>query len=417
LGENDDQTQAFNASNDFYYVLGTHFTVPNNYNPGGDQFFHELKDGRFEEYPAKVTGNNVFSATPSIDDWFETIKLNYGVDVLDNHTSYFVPHPPLWKKMRDILAFWAAKGIDGFRCDMVEMVPVEFWSWVISDLKKKFPHLIFIGEAYDRNQYKNFIVNGKFDFLYDKVGLYDSLKRLIRNEYHAHVHEISTAREETSDYSHQMLRFLENHDEVRIASAEFAGNSWYAVPGMVISATLYTGPVMIYNGQEVGEPAIGAQGFSGDDGRSTIFDYWAISQHQKWMNGGSFDGGQLNKEESSLQEFYRQLLNVSRSNDAIVKGNFYELLHENRLSKGFNGKVYAYLRYTENSRVLILANFNRELSSLNVMLPQGILEDFKLTGQSANFKDLLSGVAFFTDNAANGIELELPATSAVILEF
>jgi glycosidase len=186
---------------------------------------------------------------------------------------------------------------------------------------------------------------------------------------------------------------------------------------MVISATLYTGPVMIYNGQEVGEPAIGAQGFSGDDGRSTIFDYWAISQHQKWMNGGSFDGGQLNKEESSLQEFYRQLLNVSRSNDAIVKGNFYELLHENRLSKGFNGKVYAYLRYTENSRVLILANFNRELSSLNVMLPQGILEDFKLTGQSANFKDLLSGVAFFTDNAANGIELELPATSAVILEF
>jgi glycosidase len=417
LGENDDQSQGFSATNDFYYLPETDFVVPDNYNAGGDRFTHELKDGKFNEHPAKVTGNNVFSATPSIADWFETIKLNYGVDVLDNHAQHFVPHPPLWKKMRDILIFWAAKGVDGFRCDMVEMVPVEFWSWVIADLKKRFPALIFIGEAYDRSQYKNFIVNGKFDFLYDKVGIYDSIKRLIRNEYDAHVNEISLAREETSNFAHQMLRFLENHDEVRIAADTFAGNPWYAIPGMVISATLSTGPVMIYNGQEVGEPAIGAQGFSGNDGRSTIFDYWMIPRHQKWMNDGAFDGGQLNEEESNLREFYCRLLNVSRSNDAIVKGDFYELLSENQFSRGFNGKVYAYIRYTKTCRVLILTNFNRELTHLQVMLPIEMLRIFGLENSSIHFTDLLSGVGFSARDSHEGLILDLPATSGVVLEF
>lgn len=418
LGANDDVSKSFDSNNDFYYIPNQKFVAPAGYVAGGADFQHPLKDGKFEEYPAKATGNNVFSATPSVDDWFETIKLNYGVDVMNNNSRHMVPHPPVWNKMRDILAFWAAKGVDGFRCDMVEMVPVEFWNWVITDLRKKYPKLIFIGEAYNNKEYKNFLVNGKFDFLYDKVGLYDGLKRLIRNEPNATVQDISFVwQQESKGFSQHMLRFLENHDETRIASTAFAGNPWYAVPGMVVTATLSTGPVMIYNGQEVGEPAQGAMGFSGDDGRSTIFDYWGMPQHQKWMNGGAFDGGKLNADENRLRTFYGKLLQLVTKNEAIAAGHFYELLQANQTSAGFNNRVYAYLRYTANQRVLVLANFNRNEAALTVNFPKDVLQAFHLEGKALTFTDLLSDTKFSTANINEGLKISMPSTSAVILAF
>jgi len=418
LGATDDTTKSFSPTNDFYYIPNQHFVVPNGYNPGGNDFHSPLKDGKFDEYPAKATGNNVFKSSPSIDDWFETIKLNYGLDIQHHNTKNFVPQPPVWRKMRDILAFWASKGVDGFRCDMVEMVPVEFWNWVITDLRKKYPDLIFIGEAYDRNEYKNFLVNGKFDYLYDKVGLYDGVKRLMMNDTNGTVKDISLVwQKESNGFSQHMLRFLENHDETRIASKDFAQNPWCAVPGMVVTATLSSGPVMIYNGQEVGEPAHGAEGFGGDDSRSSIFDYWSLPKHQKWMNEGAFDGGKLNEEEKSLRQFYSKLLNLVTENEAISKGNFYELLQANQDVAGFNDKVYAYLRYTENKRVLVLANFNRNETTLNVNLPKDVLDAFNLDEKAITFTDLLSDTKFNTANINKGLSIKLPATSAVILEF
>lgn len=418
LGATDDTTKSFSPTNDFYYIPNERFVVPNGYNPGGNEFHSALKDGKFDEFPAKATGNNVFKNAPSIDDWFETIKLNYGLDIQNNNTKNFVPQPPLWKKMRDILAFWASKGVDGFRCDMVEMVPVEFWNWVITDLRKKYPDLIFIGEAYDRNEYKNFLVNGKFDFLYDKVGLYDGLKRLMINDNKGTVNDISFVwQKESNGFSQHMLRFLENHDETRIASKEFAQNPWFAVPGMVVTATLSSGPVMIYNGQEVGEPAHGAEGFGGDDSRSSIFDYWGLPKHQKWMHDGAFDGGKLNEEEKNLRLFYSKLLNLVNTNEAISSGNFYELQQANKASVGFNDRVYTYLRFTENKRVLILTNFNRNEVTLNVNFPKDVLEAFHLEGKSINFTDLLSDTKFNTENINKGLSIKMPSTSAVILEF
>jgi glycosidase len=417
LGANDDVNKSFDPNNDFYYIPKQKFIVPAGYNPGGNEYKSSLKDGRFEENPAKATGNNVFNPAPKIDDWFETIKLNYGVDVQNNNAKHFVPQPPVWKKMRDILAFWASKGVDGFRCDVAEMVPVEFWHWVITDLKKKYPNLIFIGEAYDRNQYKDFLVNGKFDFLYDKVGLYDGLKRLITNDSAATVKDISFVwQKESNGFSQHMLRFLENHDETRIASKAFAGNPWYAVPGMVITATLSSGPVMIYNGQEVGEPAHGIEGFGSDDSRTSIFDYWGVPQHQKWMNDGAFDGGKLNEDEKKLRQFYSKLLNLATANEAISSGSFYELLQANKSSIGFNDKIYAYLRYTENKRVLVLTNFNRNEVKVTMNLPTDVLEAFNLSGKTT-FTDLLSNTKFKTENITNGLNITMAATSAVILEF
>jgi glycosidase len=418
LGANDDVSKAFDVNNDFYYIPNEHFVVPAGYNPGGDAYESPLKDGKFEEFPAKATGNNVFAAAPKLDDWFETIKLNYGVDYQNNNAKHFLPQPPVWKKMRDILAFWAAKGVDGFRCDVAEMVPVEFWHWAITDLKKKYPDLIFIGEAYDNKQYHSFLVNGKFDFLYDKVGLYDGLKRLIRNGNTATVKDITFVwQKESQGFSQHMLRFLENHDETRIASSAFAGNPWHAVPGMVVTATLSSGPVMIYNGQEVGEPASTSEGFSGNDGRSTIFDYWGLPQHQKWMNGGAFDGGKLNDEEKRLRNFYGKLLNLAGTHEALSSGKFYELLAANQHAPGFNEKVYAYLRYTEDKKVMVLANFNRFEAKLKVNLPVDVRNAFNLNDKAITFTDLLTGSKFVAENIKNGLAIDLPATSAVMLEF
>src|SRR6185312_75457 len=238
FGQDDDNTKAFDPKNDFYYIPGQPFTVPPGYNPGGDDFHSPLKDGRFHEDPAKATGNNVFSAAPGINDWFETMKLNYGIDYQHGDKTYFTPAPPLWNKMYDILHYWAAKGVDAFRCDMVEFVPLEFWGWVIPKLKAEHPNLIFIGEAYTTGLYSKYIFTGKFDYLYDKVGLYDAIKRLTCNEPRATTWDINRVwNQDTKGIDEHMLRFMENHDEQRIASSYFAGNPWHAVSGMIVTAT------------------------------------------------------------------------------------------------------------------------------------------------------------------------------------
>lgn len=417
LGEDDDKSKPFDPKNDFYYIPGKSFVVPKGYNPGGDNFHSPLKDGRFNETPARATGNDAFTSTPSINDWFETIKLNYGVDYLSNHTRHFDPIPPVWEKMYAILHFWAQKHVDGFRCDMVEMVPVEFWHWAIGRLKGEFPDLKFIGEAYNTAEYHNYIVNGKFDYLYDKVGLYDSIKRLVRNEDGATTWDINRVwNHDTAGFDNHMLRFMENHDEQRIASHDFAGDPWYAVPGMIVSATLANGPVMVYFGQEVGEPGAGAEGFGGDDGRTSIFDYWGVPEHQKWMNHGRFDGGELTDSQKKLRDFYKKLLNLTKDNEALNSGSFYELMLANERNSGFNTRVYMYLRYTEHRRVLVVTNFMRAERQLNVKLPDDLLQKFNLKGH-VEFKDLLTGTKYSTNDIINGVDLTLPATSGVMLEF
>jgi glycosidase len=417
FGQDDDTSKAFDARNDFYYIPGQPFVVPTGYNPGGDELTSPLKDGRFDENPAKATGNDVFSATPSINDWFETMKLNYGVDYGNNQTGHFDPVPPLWNKIYDILNYWSQKGVDGFRCDMVEMVPIEFWAWVIPKLKLAYPGIVFIGEAYDKNKYNDYIFRGRFDYLYDKVGLYDAVKRLTRNEYGASTWEINNVwNHHTQDIDQYMLRFMENHDEQRIASRYFAGNPWLAVPGMIVSATLSTGPVMVYFGQEVGEPAVGTKGFSGDDGRTTIFDYWGVPEHQKWLNNGKFDGGQLSDSQKNLRNFYSSLLNAVHNNEALKWGEFWELMIANEHQNGFDQHLYIFLRYTDKQRILVIANFNRNERNITVKLPDDLINKLNLAG-SQLFTDILSGAKFSTDNIANGVAVTLPASSGMLLEF
>ncbi|WP_345948201.1 alpha-amylase family glycosyl hydrolase [Mucilaginibacter sp. PAMB04274] len=417
FGEDDDVTQAFSAVNDFYYIPGQPFVVPQGYEPGGADFSSPLKDGYFNENPAKGTGDDVFTASPSINNWFETIKLNYGVDYRNGYHMHFDPIPPVWHKMMHILRFWANKGIDGFRCDMVEYVPSEFWAWIIPQMKERYPELIFIGEAYQAEQYRNYLFNGGFDYLYDKVGLYDAVKRLTRNEHGASTWEINKVwNHDCRGFDHRMLRFMENHDEQRIASPYFAGDAWLAVPGMIVTATLANGPVMIYFGQEVGEPATEASGFSGADGRTTIFDYWGVTEHQKWLNGGTFDGGQLSASQQQLRSFYSKLLNLCNTCPAIYEGKFYELMVANERNAGFNPGVYLYLRYTTEQRILIAVNFNRHNNPITIQLPDDLRQQLTI-GNEGMFTDLLSGNAFDVADIAGGLAVTLPAAGGVMLKF
>ena len=419
LGQTDDAGKAFSPSNNFYYLPGSRFQVPREYEL--PEWLKILtKDGQFDEFPAKATGNDQFTATPSVNDWFETIKLNYGVDYQNNRQKHFSPIPDTWVKMRDILHYWAGKGVDGFRCDMAEMVPVEFWAWAIPEVKKSFPQALFIAEIYNPNEYRNYIDTGKFDYLYDKVGLYDTLKAVVQGR--AGAGAIPPNWRQLQGINGRMLRFLENHDEQRLASPDFAGQAEKGIPLMAVTATLGSGPVMIYFGQEVGERGAGIQGFSGEDGRTSMFDYSGAPAHQQWLNGGKYDGGQLSPGQRQLRGFYTKLLNLCTQHGAIRQGGLYDLHEINATGKseGYDDRhLYAYLRFTETEQLLIVVNFDAvNAKKFKLKIPEAGFDAIGLPSyKKYRLVDLLQQqpkVDFLAAEAAKitipsaGIALELP---------
>ncbi len=382
LGEDDDKSLAFSPNNNFYYLPGQSFTPPRTAQP------FPAKDGKYEETPAKATGNDRFVANPSVDDWYECVKLNYGVDIENNRQTHFDPVPDTWNKMRDILLFWTSKKVDGFRCDMAEMVPIEFWNWVIPQVKEANPEIVFIAEVYNPDRYREHIQTGHFDYLYDKVLLYDTLRLLVNGQRKAT--DIAEIQERLNGINQHMLHFLENHDEQRVASRQFAGGPWKAVPAMVISATIDRGPVMIYFGQEVGEPGAGAEGFSGDDGRTTHFDYWGVPEHQKWMNDGKFDGGGLSAEQRQLRQFYSDVLNMAGKNAALTDGEYFDITAHNRSAGNIGDNVHVFLRFLEDERLLIVNSFNEKEIDIKIQIPSDAVNAMALDdGQVYIARDMI----------------------------
>jgi len=414
FGEEDNKNVSFDPQNNFYYLPNQAFQVPDNVPipPGVEAF-------PYAENPAKATGNDVFAAKPSINDWFETVKLNYGVDYLNGRQKHFSPIPSTWLKMRDILLYWAQKGVDGFRCDMAEMVPFEFWGWVIPEVKKVYPNQLFIAEIYNPTEYHNYLFNGKFDYLYDKVGLYDSLRRLM--EGHGHAGDITRVwQNESENFSNRMLRFLENHDEQRIASNYFAKNPFYAIPAMVVSATLHTGPLMLYFGQEIGVTPTVAEGFSGEDGRTTMFDYWGVPEYQAWVNGGKFDGGKLSPQQKTLRKFYQDLLKLTNTSDAIRNGAFYDLQYANGQTEGYNNaKMYTYLRHTDKQKLLIVCNFDLQKGTqATIQVPAHAWETMGLSAKGKyTLKEIFMHPETLSVEAQNGVSVELEPNSVRIFEI
>ncbi len=378
FGEDDDTTQGFSPQNNFYYCPGQPFS------PYLDLYHGELLP--YEEQPAKATGNDHFDNVPGRNDWYETVKLNYGVDYYAGRIGHFDPIPDTWHKMLDVLLFWAGKGVDAFRCDMVFMVPVEFWRWVIPQVKEKYPDLRFIGEIYDPWLYRDYIAAG-FDWLYDKVGMYDTLRDIVCHRRRAA--DITQQWQAVDDIRQHMLYFLENHDEQRIACDFFAADGRKGVPALIVSAMLGTNPFMLYAGEEYGERGMDQEGFSGHDGRTTIFDYWSIDTLCR------ADAGELTPDEQSLYELHKRILNISRTEPAVTEGQMFDLMYVNQ---HIGDRQYAFLRKEAPSlqgsaggeALLVVVNFADEPASIDVNIPSHAFDYLGLAEGEYAATDLLT---------------------------
>ncbi len=376
FGADDDTTVAYKRDNNFYYIPGKAFEVPeplDGYQPlGGEN--QPRAEGKFDENPAKWTGNGSREPQPHFHDWYETVKINYGIRPdgskdfeslpADFEKEDYKAHfefwkdknvPDSWKKFRDIALYWTEKGVDGFRFDMAEMVPVEFWSYMNSAIKNANPDAFILAEIYNPKEYRNYIQQGKMDFLYDKVELYDTLKNIMQGK--GSTDNLIGIQAGLADINQHMLHFLENHDEQRIASPEFAGSAVKGKPAMVVSATVDKGPIMVYFGQELGEPGAEDAGF-GNPSRTSIFDYIGVPHHQRWMNEGKFDGGKLSSEEKALRDFYKKLLNFTQTSPALA-GEYKEIHSHNRnATEWYNDRVFSFARWSDEQKLLVIANFD-----------------------------------------------------------
>lgn len=386
FGENDNKDWHFSAQNNFYYF-------PNN------EFNPQFDKKAYEESPAKATGNDCFSPSPSINDWYETVKLNYGVDYCGGGQKHFDPIPDTWLKMRDILLFWAKKGVDGFRCDMAEMVPVEFWHWAIEEVKRSYPEIIFIAEVYNPQLYREYIHFGGFDFLYDKVGMYDTLRNIIGGYQPAT--SITNAWQCTNDIQGNMLHFLENHDEQRIASSFFASDAQKAFPAAMVSSLLTQAPFMIYSGQEFGEQGMDSEGFSGEDGRSTIFDYWSLDCINRWRNEEKFNSKELLPNEKMCLEFYSKLGKIAQEK-VIAQGTMYDLMWLNLENPDFDTtKQFAWIRKFGKETLLLVANFSSKEEKIKLRISDEALNFLNIKEEAKNATDLLSNKKMIFNLSAN----------------
>ena len=408
FGANDDTSVVYNVNNNFYYNPGEQFNVPewrDGYLPlGGEN--HVAADGKFKEIPAKWTGNGSRLSKPSMNDWYETVKINYGVtpdgakefdelpEGFDNedykkHYEFWQDKtvPDSWVKFKDIAWYWLAKGVDGFRFDMAEMVPVEFWSYLNSSIKMKNPAAFILAEVYQPHLYRDYIRKGKMDYLYDKVQLYDTIKHVMQG--HGSTDNIPPIQNDLADIEHHMLHFLENHDEQRIASPDFVGSAEKGKPAMVVSATISTSPTLIYFAQEVGEAGEEEAGF-GSPSRTSIFDYVGVPTFQRWINDKEFDGGKSTDDEKALRDFYKRLLNFTISSSALA-GNYQDIHAHNRdNTEWYNDKVLSYVRWSDDEKLIVISNFNADNTyGFELRLPQDIIGKWNLKDGEYQVEDQL----------------------------
>ena len=413
LGEDDDKNMHFSTRNNFYYTWGDLDLNDIRLSHAQVIPYHEKDAAIFEPYeesPAKATGNDRFDNRPGRNDWYETVKLNYGIDYCDagGRSYHYEPIPSTWGKMTDILLYWASKGVDGFRCDMAEMVPTAFWSYATQILKSRYPGIVVIGEVYDPAQYRNYVKAG-FDYLYDKVGMYDCLRGVIRGERPAA--SITHEWQVVDDIRDHMLYFLENHDEQRIASDFFCGDAQKALPAAAMSLFFQKNPFMLYSGQEFGERGMDKEGFSGVDGRTTIFDYWSPETLSHAYQKATKKNG--------LSATYRQMLRLANEEKAIREGDTFDLMYVNPGSDHFDPRAnFAFLRKKDDEALLVVLNFSAEARQLGVCIPGHAFDFMHLPEEEVAVSELWTGAKSRVELKKDGIfPVSIEANGVRIYKF
>lgn len=389
LGESDDKSVHWKDSNDFFYYPGIPLALP-------------IQNQTYMEMPAMASGNS-YTSSPGVNDWYDTIKLNY----CDTHTE-------TWEKMYDIVNFWAGQGVDGFRCDMVELVPPAFFKWLISRIKKDRPDLLFVAEVYQKTLYSKYIREIGFDLLYDKSGIYDTLRAIVEKNVKdsgVPVEDWQSAKRITwnwqslGDLQPYMLNFLENHDEQRFASDFFGCDARNSYAALYTALYLNNAPFMLYAGEEVGERGMDNEGFSGRDGRTSIFDWWApssLTRLYKYIHG---EKEALAPEEETMLDTYRKALKFAAEDNAVSKGTFYDLCYCNYASDGFNpDRHFAFLRDFEDETLLIVCNFSKNDADMKISIPEHAFNWMKMP-ESEMF------------NHTTPVSVHVPATKGVIIKL
>lgn len=389
LGESDDKSVHWKDSNDFFYYPGIPLALP-------------IQNQTYMEMPAMASGNS-YTSSPGVNDWYDTIKLNY----CDTHTE-------TWEKMYDIVNFWAGQGVDGFRCDMVELVPPAFFKWLISRIKKDRPDLLFVAEVYQKTLYSKYIREIGFDLLYDKSGIYDTLRAIVEKnakDSGVPVEDWQSAKRITwnwqslGDLQPYMLNFLENHDEQRFASDFFGCDARNSYAALYTALYLNNAPFMLYAGEEVGERGMDNEGFSGRDGRTSIFDWWApssLTRLYKYIHG---EKEALAPEEETMLDTYRKALKFAAEDNAVSKGTFYDLCYCNYASDGFNpDRHFAFLRDFEDETLLIVCNFSKNDADMKISIPEHAFNWMKMP-ESEGF------------NHTTPVSVHVPATNGVIIKL
>ncbi len=437
FGHEDKTAYFFDPDNHFFYLR-------ENDPGGGPPLKLPVGDGIYapESFVGRVTGNNAVTWAPSINDWYETVKLNYGHDFTEGRNTQLPgPDAPLsevsktWRTMDEILAYWQQMGVGGFRVDMAHMIPMEFWAWSVKRARSRQPDVFFFAEAYDNDSAKltdghvlDELLEAGFDSVYDDP-CYDLLEEIYDSGKWANDLDSMTF---IGPRFHQSLRYAENHDEVRLASPKEWGGHGMKV-GKPVTAVVFAmgrGPVMLYNGQEVGEPAVGRAGFGSDNARTTIFDYWSMPEFTKWVNNGKFDGARLSDDQAALREWYGKLIHTTQA-AAFTRGEFYGLNHANQQNEDF-GRVgdetvsghwlYAFLRHDPKSgqSFLVVINFNDSLAleQVEICIPQHAW-DFMERDSAASWKfsERLEGMWTGVSKDGNISLPSLAPCSALLLEI
>ncbi len=425
FGEDDDTSKAYAKNNNFYYVPGESFKVPtsDSYQVlGGNK--HPLADGQFNEIPAKWTGNGARAPKPDINDWYETVKVNYGVKPdgsldfptlpksLENqdyraHYEFWQDKelPNSWYKFRNIALYWLDKGVDGFRYDMAEMVPVEFWSFLNSSIKTHKPDAFLLAEVYNPLMYRTYIHQGKMDYLYDKVGFYDTLKGIMQGKQAANT--LFKAQAEVADIEQHMLHFLENHDEQRIASPDFAGDAAWGKPAMVVSNLISRSPTLLYFGQDVGEDGSENAGF-GSPTRTSIFDYIGVPAHQAWMNNGKFDGANLTPEQAQLRQYYIAIMELNGL-PAVVAGDMAPLMVTG------SDRVVGFVRTLGQQSLWVLSNFSQQSQTVTITLTPNQATMLKPNSTLYDLLESHSSILVSDEKQNTTFTLTLDALSSAVL--
>lgn len=389
LGSDDDKSVHWREENDFFYYPGTELKLP-------------IKSQTYRELPALASGN-AYTAEPAVNDWYDTVKINY----CDTHTG-------TWDKMLDIVRFWAGMGVDGFRCDMVELVPADFFTWLIREIHKQYPEIVFIAEVYQKELYSKYIREVGFDLLYDKSGMYDTIRAIVQKntddsgvpvEAWQSTRKITWNWQSLGDLQPYMLNFLENHDEQRFASDFFGKDAGNVFAALYASLYFNRASFMIYSGQEVGERGMYQEGFSGKDGRSTIFDWYTSDKVRKLWRYIHGDMKALARKDVALLERYRSALTQATGNRAVISGSTYDLCYCNLSSDGFCvDRHFAFLRDCGDDTVLVACNFSNVDAEMELSIPEHAFQWLELNETE-------------TLNHNNPIHLKVPAMDATVVKL